>query len=370
MRIDKLIVRDYPTVGYYSGVNTVRDKLFEKDYLIAVDDENNYKGVLTPRDLVSRPHKIVADCLTAKDALSVDDTLHSSIDLFEKNQTTVLPVFNRNEFVGVLEKHGVLTELQREVLSANNKPDSSEKVKYNFLENLSHEIRTPLNGIIGFIELLKENKDSLVDREAAGRIIMECTDRFLMTMQNLSELALMQSGIKECIMLRDVYVSTVFCNIDKYFNTIASHNRDNIKIVFEENYYDVCITTDKEVLTEILFHFIANSVSVFHNRTIYLGYFHEDDNDHVVFFVSNNNHNKGGICCSGWNEEEDEAFRCMNSDGLGVAMTLLKEYGVLINAEIKVLHDNYNNAFYCRVPLNVKEKQLSHISDEIAKNQN
>jgi K+-sensing histidine kinase KdpD len=370
MRIDKLINRDYPTVGYYSGVNTVKDELIENNFLVVVDDDNNYKGVLTPRDLISRPHKIVADCLTAMDALSVDDTLYSTIDLFEKNHTTVLPVFNGNEFIGVLEKNGVFTELQREALSTNERPVSSDKVKYNFLEKLSHEIRTPLNGIIGFVELLKENKELLVDNEAAGRIIVECSDRFLSTMQNLTELALIQTGIKECVLIRDVYVSTIFNNIDRYFQTMANRNVDNIKISFGESCYDVCISTDKEVLTEILFHFIATSVSAFHNKSICLGYLCEEEEDNIVFYVSGNSPGSGGFKPMWSDDDENDVMTNLHPDGLGVALTLIKEYGALINADIKVVYDNYNHAFYCRMPLKVKDKHLAYMRDDIDKNQN
>lgn len=372
MRIDKLIIREYPTVGYYSGINTVRDRLIENNYLIVVDDDNNYKGVLTPPDLILRPHKIVADCLTPKDGISVDDTLSSTIALFEKNQTTVLPVFIENEFVGVVEKHGVFKELQMEVVLSNNKSTSAEKVKNNFLENLSHEIRTPLNGIVGFVELLKQNKEILLDKEAAGNIIVECTDRFLLTMQNLTELALIQSGIKECIRPQDIYVSMIFSSLDKYFQTTANRYGD-IKIYFDEDFDDLCLSTDKEVLIEILFHFIINSINIFRNKCIYLGYLLTDDAGDVVFYVSNSSSHFGGksiISRIKEDENENETMKSIFADGLGVALILIKEYGNLINAEIKVVYDNYDNTFYCKIPLTGKDNQLSHLRSQIIRNQN
>jgi Mg/Co/Ni transporter MgtE len=114
MRIDELIIREYPVVGYYSGVSIVEERLAKNNYLIVLDDDNNFKGVLTLQDLVLRPHKIVADCLIQKDILSIDDTLVSAIEAFERNFSVALPVFNNEKFVGVLEKQTVITELQKQ----------------------------------------------------------------------------------------------------------------------------------------------------------------------------------------------------------------------------------------------------------------
>jgi K+-sensing histidine kinase KdpD len=366
MRIDSLIIREYPVVGYFSGVSIVEEKLTKNNYLIVLDDDSNFKGVLTPRDLILRPHKIVADCLIPKDMLSIDDTLVSAIEAFERNNTAALPVFNNEKFEGILERQTVITELQKEAKCLYNKSISSEKVKNNFLENLAHEIRTPLNGIIGFIELLDENnrQNTLVDKESAHEIIKECTNRFLFTMQNLTELAFIQSGIKNCFKMQDVHINVIFNGIEKYFSSVTSRDGNKTQVIFLCNDYNPCLNTDKEVLTEILFHLITTTITVFGNNTVYVGYIFPEGSDNVIMYVSNNCLSDKELCLDLFNKpDENEENKSLYADGLGIGMILIKEYCLLINAEIKI-ENNYNtNTFYCRLPL-TKEKDSIGINEK------
>ena len=45
---------------------------------------------------------------------------------------------------------------EKELISAKERAEESDRLKSAFLTNMSHEIRTPMNGILGFAELLKE----------------------------------------------------------------------------------------------------------------------------------------------------------------------------------------------------------------------
>lgn len=328
--------------------------------------------MLTPRDLVLRPHKIVADCLTQKDILSVDDTLTSAIEAFERNNTPALPVFNNEKFKGILEKHTVITELNKEAKALYHKSISSEKVKDNFLENLSHEIRTPLNGIIGFIELLEENNrlNELVDKESAHEIIKECTNRFLLTMQNLTVLAFIQSGIKDCFKMQDVYINVIFNDIEKYFSSIGSRYGDKTQIIFMRNDDTPCLNTDKEVLTEILLHLITNTITVFGNNIVDVGYGFSSGSNNIILYVSNKYLSDKELCLNLLNPpDENEEKKNFFADGLGIGMMLIKEYCLLINAEIKI-ENNYNTStFYCSIPL-TKEKASVGINGQYIINQN
>jgi|WetSurMetagenome_2_1015567.scaffolds.fasta_scaffold16184_6 K+-sensing histidine kinase KdpD len=360
MRIDELIIREYPVIGYYSGVSIAEVTLTKNNYLIVIDDDNNFKGVLTPRDLVQRPHKIVADCLIEKETLSIDDSLISAMEVFERNNTVALPVFNDEKFEGILEKHTVFAELHKEAKALYHKSVSAENVKNNFLENLSHEIRTPLNGIIGFIELLEENngQNALVDKKSAHAIIKECTNRFLLTMQNLTELALIQSGIKNCFKMEQVHINLIFNDIERYFNSIGSKYGDKTKIIFMRNDYNPCLYTDKEVLTEILFHLVTSTITLFGSNIVYIGDTVPEGSDYIILYVTNNCRSVKDQCLDLFNRpDEEDAKVNLYADGMGIGMTLVREYGSLINAEIKIENSYNTNTFYCKLPL-IKEKDL------------
>lgn len=354
MRIDNLITREYPVVDYYSGVTSVEAKLAKNNYLIVIDDHENFKGVLTPGDLGLRPYKVVADCLVHKDILSIDDTLLAAMEAFERNNAVALPVFDNENFKGVLEKQKVFTELQKEAKALYHKSVSTEKVKNNFLENLSHEIRTPLNGIIGFIELLEENygQDALVDKESAHKVIKECSNKFLKTMQNLIELAFIQSGIKECFKILDIHIDVIFDDVEKFYSLNSHKYGDKTKILFIRDDNNPCLNTDKEVLTEILFHLINNTITLFGNTPVYVGYILPEGCDYIILYVSNNYLSDKDQCLNLFvKSDQSEVKPNLNADGLGISMILVREYCLLINAAIKTETGFNTNTYYCRVPL-------------------
>lgn len=76
MAVRDFISDFYPKVNPYEGIHFIEEKLVENEYLV-VTDTNGYVGILTPLDLIERPHKIVADCLTAKEYIVTDDTILS-----------------------------------------------------------------------------------------------------------------------------------------------------------------------------------------------------------------------------------------------------------------------------------------------------
>lgn len=39
---------------------------------------------------------------------------------------------------------------------------------------MSHELRTPLNGILGYAQILRDDKDSTAKQQAGSKIIYEC----------------------------------------------------------------------------------------------------------------------------------------------------------------------------------------------------
>ena len=47
----------YPTVGPFEGVNLNEHKLLEHGYLVVLDSDKKFYGILTPNDIVERPHK-------------------------------------------------------------------------------------------------------------------------------------------------------------------------------------------------------------------------------------------------------------------------------------------------------------------------
>ncbi|WP_153631505.1 hypothetical protein [Prolixibacter sp. SD074] len=61
-------------------------------------------GILTPSDLIKRPHKLVIDCLTEKGNLQANETITEALEKFEKYKCSILPAFKEDRFIGIQVK--------------------------------------------------------------------------------------------------------------------------------------------------------------------------------------------------------------------------------------------------------------------------
>jgi len=84
--------------------------------------------------------------------------------------------------------------MQKEILTAKEKAEESDRLKSTLLNNMSHELRTPLNGILGFSEILANELGSLEYTEMAKHI-NNSGKRLMRTLDSIMQLSQLESGI-------------------------------------------------------------------------------------------------------------------------------------------------------------------------------
>ncbi|MCB0018513.1 MAG: response regulator, partial [Anaerolineales bacterium] len=87
-----------------------------------------------------------------------------------------------------------LTELNEELVAANEQAEAASQAKSVFLANMSHELRTPLNGILGYAQILSREPE-LTTPQKDGLGIIYNSGRHLLTLINDAlDLARIEAG--------------------------------------------------------------------------------------------------------------------------------------------------------------------------------
>ena len=76
----------------------------------------------------------------------------------------------RTKFCAVFRDMTLWKKAEEELLTAKQQAETASSAKSDFLAKISHEIRTPLNAIIGFSEVMMEERFGPVGNERYGNI--------------------------------------------------------------------------------------------------------------------------------------------------------------------------------------------------------
>ena len=82
---------------------------------------------------------------------------------------------------------------------AKDQADKANKAKTDFLSNMSHEIRTPLNAIVGFSNLLKENKNIPEDAQDEIEDIIMASENLLDIVNGILDISKIEANKLEIV---------------------------------------------------------------------------------------------------------------------------------------------------------------------------
>ncbi|MCB5288523.1 MAG: HAMP domain-containing histidine kinase, partial [Candidatus Cloacimonetes bacterium] len=304
-------------------------------------------------DLIKRPHKIVIDCLINKVFIDIEDTILAVLDKFYETKCFALPVFQYNEFIGIIEKGAVLDKLKYKIEELYNATLISQKLKTSFLNSLSHEVRTPLNAVLGFLEIMsKLDADSFkTEVEYNYDVIRISADRFLFVMGDLIDLAIASSGESTPIAQEIVCIEDLFKELKEHFERVSPIQRFKSNILYVNP--DTClkITSDRKKLRHILYHLIDNAIKFSSDNSVKFGY--KIKKQEIVFYVTN----KGSRIIEDKRRKIFDAFykqdinnnECL--DGLGIGLTLVKIYTQLLRGNVSFVSNKNETTFNCALSL-------------------
>ncbi|GAF04313.1 PAS domain S-box protein [Saccharicrinis fermentans] len=174
---------------------------------------------------------------------------------------------------------------EKELITAKEKAEESDRLKSSFLANMSHEIRTPMNGIIGFSELLSSKTINPAEREYYTSVIIKSGHQLLDIINDVLEISKIETGQIQ-VNNSVVHVFDVLQTMFSFFNKKALENDIHLRVDIPEDEEKVLVVTDESKLKQILSNLISNAVKFTKGGTICIGYSITDR--FIEFFVEDN----------------------------------------------------------------------------------
>lgn len=244
-------------------------------------------------------------------------------------------------------------KVEEELRNARKKAEESDKAKSEFLANMSHEIRTPMNAIIGYVDLILQDKVSTEHREYldtvkdSGKLLLNLINDIL----DVSKIEAGQLVIENVpYSLNELFDSKEFWA--KGVVLKSGHDIQLVKNVSDSISDKVLI--DPTRLQQILNNLLSNAIKFTNQGTIEFGVVLKDEST-LEFYVKDS-----GI---GINEKDHskifemfgqaDASSTREHGGSGLGLTISKKLVELMGGKIWVESlKGHGSCFFFTLPYN------------------
>jgi PAS domain S-box-containing protein len=225
-------------------------------------------------------------------------------------------------FVAIGEDISERKKIEKELISAKEKAEESNRLKSAFLANISHEIRTPMNGIMGFTDLLKNSINLRQEEESEYlSLIFQSSKRLLEMLNNLIDISKIQSGEKN-IHFADINLDRLMRSLYGEFSARAKMKNVEFKLSMEESESPISFISDREKLEKVLGCLLDNACKFTRDGQIEFGYSITDLT--IQFFVRDTgigiSEDKQAVIFEIFRQGGGELNRKYEGAGLGLAI--------------------------------------------------
>jgi cell cycle sensor histidine kinase DivJ len=253
------------------------------------------------------------------------------------DQTTAAPSSGKREVVSVMRDVTARKLQQRELEEARTEAERANSAKGNFIATMSHELRTPLNAVIGFSDMLKNEREMALafeQRHEYARLINESGQHLLSVVNDILAMSKLETGEFEIRPEQFALGAVIGSSCD----LLALKVKDaaiTLAITIDPSL--PAINADKRALKQIVINLVSNAVK-FSNHGGHVAVSARRDSSHVVIAVEDDGI---GVREADLPRLGNPFFQSGNSydrrhDGTGLGLSIVKALVGLHGGEIAI----------------------------------
>jgi len=178
-------------------------------------------------------------------------------------------------FIAILQDLTERKLTEQAIIDAKEAAEEASKTKSEFLSNMSHELRTPLNGVLGYAQILQNDRQVTAEQMESLDAIKSCGHHLLTLINDVLDLSKIESGKMEFnispVDLREL-IKGVY---DMVSPRVAARG---LELVLElQDSLPRGIKTDATKLRQVLINLLGNAVKFTHKGSITLKVFEQMD---------------------------------------------------------------------------------------------
>ena len=224
--------------------------------------------------------------------------------------------------IGIAHDITDVDRLTKQIKTANDKLQESDRLKLSFLVNLSHDIRLPVRSIIEYSDMLADGDLTYDQRIEIIEMVQANGNLLVDLVTDMLDYSKIEAGYIQ-IKYSDFNLNSVVADVYNMANSKKMQlNKDNmyISLLIDTIEDDVMIRSDSFRLMQILKNMLTTIIKFANTDTVYFGY--RTAADKVYFFV---NTDRGDI-----SREELMAYP-ETHEGTNISISQIEEsYGISI----------------------------------------
>lgn len=245
--------------GYYLGCNHNLAKLLKLNSPDEIIGKHN--NDLFDADSAAKLDHADEEVMRSGKERQLEETGHNQFGEPAIYFTQKSPLFNKQgEVIGLLGISIDITErkrIEKELLIAKEKAESSNRAKSQFLAVVNHELRTPLTGILGLANELKKKQSVGANLDQTIENLTNCTDYLLTLINDILDFTKLEAG-KIAPSAHPINVTELIGEINNVLSGIAKGK--NLELITHIDSDLPCIASDARAIRQILINIISNAI--------------------------------------------------------------------------------------------------------------